>query len=287
MIIGHEKQLKFLKKCAESENLSHAFLFAGQEKLGKKKVALEWISLLFGEDVIEKQHPDLHFVEPINKEIQVSQIRNLIWSLSLKPYSAPLKVAIIDSAHSMNQESQTAILKTLEEPRGRTVIILISEEARRLFPTILSRVQTIKFFPVQKQEIKKYLIDKGVKEKEAEDTAEISQGKPGMAMDYLLNPVKKETFQKRIKELDKLINSNLAFRFEYAKSLSQNHEDLKESLDIWLNYFRNMLMKAVKQPNAHLNKLKKIINDIQRIKLLISTTNVNSRLALETLMIEL
>ena len=76
MIIGHQKQWELLKRTAKNDNFSHAYLFSGQEKLGKKTLALEWFySLLESEN---KYHPDLIFVEPNNREIQISQIRELI-----------------------------------------------------------------------------------------------------------------------------------------------------------------------------------------------------------------
>src|SRR4030042_5617712 len=126
MIIGHKKQWQYLLKSKETGRLSHAYLFCGQEKLGKKKVALEWISLLLGEDVFKNNHPDLTLIEPEGKEIQIGQIKQLIWNLSLKPYSAPFKVALIDRAHLMNEEAQASLLKTLEEPKGETILFLVS-----------------------------------------------------------------------------------------------------------------------------------------------------------------
>lgn len=286
-ILGHRKQWEVLKKSAETGKISHAYLFAGQDKLGKRKVALEWISLLFKKDIQKGQHPDLILIEPTEREIQIGQIRDLIWKLSLKPYSAPLKAAIINEAHSMNQEAQTCLLKTLEEPRGQTLLILISDRAQYLFPTILSRVQTLKFYPVKKEEIKNYLQKQGILEKEAEEISKVSLGKPGVAMDYISDPKKLANFQEKIKELNKISNSELVTRFQYAKNLSQNPQELKEILDIWLNYFREIMLSRIQQGGRDLARLKNILNRIQTTKFLISTTNVNPRLTLEILMLEL
>jgi len=291
MLIGHQKQWEFLKKSAEANRISQAYLFVGQEKLGKRKVALDWVSWLFNQDIQNGQHPDLVLISPENKEIQISQIRELIWKLSLKPYSAPFKAAIIDEAHSMNQEAQTAILKTLEDPKGKALLILISSESQYLFPTILSRVQIIKFFPVRKEEIKNYLKKEKKTEKEAEEISKFSLGRPGMAVDFVSFPKKFEKFQKRIKELDEISKSDLVIRFQYAKVLSQDPQDLRETLSIWLNYFRNILLFKISKPEKidqhYLVKLSNIIRNIQNISFLISTTNVNPRLALENLMLEI
>ena len=350
MIIGHQKQRNFLRKAAESKRFSHAYLFAGQEKLGKKTLALEWVSFLLGQSARqnfkegeesklsssaerseagderssatpfatarEGKHPDLIFITPEKKEIQISQIRDLIWRLSLKPCLAPLKTAIIDSAHLMNQEAQTSLLKTLEEPKGETLLILISDKAQYLFPTILSRVQIIKFNSVKKEEIKNYLLNQGISEKESEEISDIALGRPGVALDLISNKEKLANFSQRIRELNKISNSPFYFRFQYVKNLvKEDLENIKDTLDIWLNYSRSILLSRffpvkpkegealfacraskgseVEEESEALFaecstiKIKNIINHIQTTKLLLSNTNINTRLALERLMLEL
>ena len=290
MILGHQKQWHFLKKSLEMDKLSHVYLFYGQEKLGKKTFALEFVKLVNGDVALEKGHPDLILIEPEEQVIQISQIRELSRRLFLKPHSGPLKTAIIDRAHCLNQEAQNCFLKTLEEPKGRTLLILITEMPELLFPTILSRVQKIKFFPVKKNEIKDHLRKQGIENREAEEIAELSLGKPGLAIDFISDP---ETLknQKRItRELVKVSNKGLAFRFQYVKELVKE-ENLREILNIWLNYFRNLLIAKLNNGESSktysLSKLKNIIKLIQGTNFLISTTNVNQKLALEILMLEL
>jgi len=313
MIIGHKKQWAFLKKAAQSKKFSHAYLFCGQARLGKKKIALEWISLLFNKPVeeiaVEGFHPDLVFIEPQAKEIQIPQIRELIWKLSLKPSLAGLKVAVINDAHLMNEEAQSCLLKTLEEPRGNALLILITDKPQYLFPTILSRVQTVKFHQVPKEEIKNYLMKEGASGKEAEEIAEISSGKPGKALDIMSGKEKLEDLVKKMQELDKLSQSSLSSRFQYVKDLAENPENVQNTFEIWLNYFRNVILSRFASNEKFKNqasersegkkenetlfakysipKLKKIINLIQTTNTVISSTNVNSRLALETLMLEI
>jgi len=300
-IIGHQKQLNFLREAAESRSFSHAYLFAGQEKLGKRTLALELASLFLKQDIQAlSHHPDLIFIQSQKKEIQISQIRDLIWRLSLKPSLAPLKTAIIDNAHLMNQEAQTSLLKTLEEPKGETLLILISDQASYLFPTILSRVQIIKFNSVKKEEIKNYLASRGISEKEAEEISTLALGRPGVALDLISGKKKLANLNQRIKELNEISNSPFYFRFQYVKNLvKEDLGNIKDVLDIWLNYFRSALLSRFCSPGLSLwlpdknfekypiRKLKNIINHIQTTKLLLSNTNINTRLALERLMLEL
>lgn len=290
MIIGHQKQWKLLKRIAETGEFSHAFLFSGQDKIGKKKVALEWLSLIFGES-LQKGHPDLFLIEPEGKEIQIGQIRDLIWKLSLKPYSASIKAALINESHLMNQEAQTSLLKTLEEPRGQTLLILVSDSPEYLLPTIISRVQTVKFYPVEKEEIRAFLQKGKVSQKEAEEIVEVSSGKPGKTIDMLADSKKLAEFNQKIKEISRISDSSLAVKFQYAKNLSEDAREIKETLDIWLSYFRKILLSKIKDKKESgkysLVKLKSILNLIQETRFFISRTNVSARLALERLMLEL
>lgn len=315
MIIGHQKQWDFLKKTAETAEFSHAYLFSGLEKLGKKTLALKWVSFLFGQSVENlTNHPDLIFIKPLppdsdkftvdqddkssslpsfrkqgsvaKEEIRISQIKDLIWRLSLKPALAKIKAAIIDNAHLMNREAQTCLLKTLEEPRGETLLILISDKPQELFPTILSRVQIIKFYPVNNQEIKDYLKKQQIDEKDLEEISEIAWGRPGIAVDFVSNSQKINLFREKIKEIEKISKADLAFRFQYVKELSTDPQKTRETLDIWTSYFRKKLINATSSRQST-SELRKILNFLQKTNFLISTTNVNSRMALDALMIEI
>ncbi|TET84822.1 MAG: hypothetical protein E3J36_00395 [Candidatus Nealsonbacteria bacterium] len=290
MIIGHQKQWQFLKKSVELGKISHAYLFSGEERLGKKRIALEFVKLINGEN-FDLRHPDLTLIEPKGgAPIQIAQIRELIQKLSLKPYSAPFKVAIIDQAHLMTKEAQHSFLKTLEEPKGKTLLILITEAPKRLLATIPSRCEVIKFSPVKEVEIKSYLRE-NLSDKDWEEASKFCLGRPGEAVDFISDPQKLENRKKIIKELIKISNSGLAFRFQYAKDLSKN-SNLREILDIWLSYFRNILLSTINNQQSTINKysffkLKNILSQIQNTNFLLSSTNVNPRLALEILMLEL
>lgn len=280
MLIGHQKQLNYLKKMTESGKIPHALLFSGENKLGKKMIALGFISRLFGGNPL--LHPDFILIEPQAKQIQIGQIRDLAFRLSLKPIKAQLKATIIDESHSMTPEAQNCFLKTLEEPKGNTLLILITEKPHFLLPTIVSRCQSIKFYPVKNDEIGRYLKNQeGLSDREIEEILKISQGRPGRAVELASSKEKFEFYKKRIKELGKLFNSNLSSRFQCAEEISTK-ENLQEILEIWLNYFRNIFIKNCSSPDV--KHLENILQQIQRTIYLISTTNVNPRLALEILM---
>jgi len=309
MIVGHQKQWEILKKSAEAGKLPHAYLFCGDEKLGKKKVAFEFISFLFGENIQKTTHPDFIFIKPIEKEIQISQIRELTLKLSLKNFAAPLKAAILDQAHLMNFEAQSCLLKTLEEPKGETILILLTEHPKVLLPTIISRCQPIKFYPVRESEIESYLISKGISKELAKEISQLSLGRPGLALDFVSDPQKIENYRKAILDLVKIFNSDLFFRFQYAKNISQNSKSLPLAriLGVWLCYLRKVLISKINNrldesefsfqnlenseiknfKNFPLSRIKNFLESLEETIFLLTTKNINQRLALENLMLKL
>jgi DNA polymerase III subunit delta' len=291
-IIGHQKQWHNLQRMKEQQRIPHAMLFCGQEQLGKKTTAFEFLKLFFGENFAK--HPDFIYLEPEENEIQIAQIRDLNWKLSLKSFSGEKKAAIIDRAHLMNQEAQNCFLKTLEEPKGEAIIILVSEYPGMILPTIRSRIQKVKFFPVAKSEIEDYLKTKNFSESQIDLLSEISMGRPGLAIDFLSHPEKLIDFKKKIKELTTVLDSDLAKRFQYAKNISEE-DNLGQVLGIWLSYFRNVMLAklllqkkwVVLRKDYTFLQLKNILKSIQTTIFLSSTTNINKKLALELLLTDL
>jgi DNA polymerase-3 subunit delta' len=226
MLMSNEKKWQYLHRLVGTNKLPHAILVSGVS-------AAEFVARIFGQDVMQKIHPDFIFVEPEKKEIQISQIRDCIWRLSLRPWVSAFKVAIVEQAHLMNQEAQTALLKTLEEPKGQSLLILFTDYPDALFPTILSRVQRIKFFRAAKEKAKSF--------------AEIAE----------------------------LTKADLTARFQCVEKIYKSPE-LNEILEEWLHYFRKDLINN-----------KAILQKLQTTYYLISKTNINPRLALETLMLDL
>lgn len=308
MIIGHQTQWQFLKKSVQLGKISHAFLFYGPQKLGKKTLAFELAKLLNCQnpdfkkrpcqrcsvcrDIEKRILPDLIFISPTKKEIPIEQIRELNWRMALKPYSAPWKLVILDEAHCLGKSAQNCFLKTLEEPKGKSIFILITEYPARLLPTILSRIQKMRFSPVPFLEIENYLKEKKVAAETCQKIMRYCEGRPGMALDFLAEPSKLEKYEEKIKEIKKLCQADLNFRFQYAKDLSEKPlRELNQTFQIWLQHFHQLfLSKAGADQGPTLMsplRLKKILETIEKIQILINFTNTNTRLALENLMLQL
>jgi DNA polymerase-3 subunit delta' len=278
MILGHQRQINFLKKILDSGKIPHALLFSGQKGLGKKKIALEFISWIFKEPPLF--HPDFILIEPISQQIQIDQIRELNWRISLKPIKAKMKAAIINSAHLMTKEAQNCFLKTLEEPKGNALIILISEYPHLLLPTILSRCQKIKFFPVKRKEIENYLKEKGLKKEKINKILEISLGRPEVAIFLSENPEKIKEIENLERDLEKIPKTTISFRFQYLKKTLKRY-NLSEILEIWTVFFRKVFLSSFDKRSI------RILKEIQKINYLILIQNIDQRLALENLILKL
>jgi DNA polymerase III delta prime subunit len=234
----------------------------------------------------------------------------------------------------MNEEAQSCFLKTLEEPRGNSLLILVTNYPEMLFSTILSRVQKVKFFPVKEEEIENYLREKGYLLKDIEEIVHFSFGRPGQAIDFAQDLQKLKRYKEKIKELFKISNSDFNLRFQYAKDLSADPVSVKETLEIWLRFFRGLLINSISANPAIIKsfnnysvskleisrpqrdvvslrassfngslpvktdtsddgalgysaaKIKRIIENLQKINYWVSNTNTDARLALEILMLQ-
>lgn len=319
MLIGHQKQWNFLKKKFESDQLAHAYLFSGEEKIGKKTLAKEFVKLINCngadqkpcglckncKDIEKENYLDLLILnlKDDKQEIEISQAREALNFLSYKSYYGSFKVVIIDGAEAMNSEAQSCFLKTLEEPKGKTILILISSQPEILLNTISSRCQEIKFYSVNSKEIENHLIKMGAKEKVAHNLASFSSHKPGRAIDLFLNPQELEKEQKTLQELVKVVNSDLAEKFQYTKKISLESNNLKVILLILQKYLRHLLFLKTGAENLtqkdyfpettgnfknySVSKIKEVLKLLETINIQTSLTNASPKLALEILLMEM
>ncbi|HEB01388.1 MAG TPA: DNA polymerase III subunit delta' [Candidatus Portnoybacteria bacterium] len=325
-IIGHQKIREFLEKSLAKQKIAHAYLFAGPEHLGKMTVALEFVKSLqcqtqtakpcyqckSCQDIDQATHPDVSVIKPEIKEnekarqepeIRIDQIRDLERRLSLFPAQSPYKIAIIEQTERLTREAANAFLKTLEEPTGKAVLILISS-SNFLLPTIVSRCQIIKFLPVSSKEIENYCLKSKAAKEKAEEITRLSNGQPGLAVQILKNPEKLTARTEILNDLSRLIHSSQVQQYQYIEKLIKDISNLRSTLNSWLSWFRdlllinqgcqNLMVNISQKENLlkaaqryQLKQIEEIIKTIQRTIFLILKTKVNPKLALEVLILEL
>lgn len=306
-----------MKSAFLTGRLPQAFLFSGEESLGKKKVAFEFVKLLFCEhqDVSKKpcqkclacllveknQHPDFIFVVPETKSTLIDQIRNLQEMLRLKPSLSGLKAVVINDAHCLNVQAQNCFLKTLEEPQGKTIFILISSFSHQLLPTIRSRCETLKFYPVPDSELEGAELPEGAKllpnSKELSSFRAFTQGKPGLAIHYIRNPQLVALQAKAQEQVKVLFKKDVVDRLLFAKEFfEKNKENVFNETSFFLENMTLVLRATLRRKlnegsNANrigiFQRIKKAIELTQEAQYLLQTTNVNARLLLENLVLQI
>jgi DNA polymerase-3 subunit delta' len=166
-------QMRRLQEIIEQERMPHAILFSGPAGIGKGHLARCLVYRLlkrhsqcadFENLLLAASHPDVARISPVDdkKQISVDQIRALSARLSLTPQIANIKLAIIDPAESMTTAAANALLKTLEEPPGHTLLMLLSHNYGRLSQTIRSRCHHIPLALPGTHESAAWLQDQGV-----------------------------------------------------------------------------------------------------------------------------
>ncbi len=193
-IIGHELQLSYLSKTLERGTTAHAYIFAGPRGVGKTAIAEGFASALLGlsADYALSAHPDFMRVSrPVEeteggrkRDISIAAVRELTARLSLAALHGT-KVAIIDDADGMSTEAQNALLKTLEEPSGKAVIILITDDIEAILPTIRSRSVPLAFARVRSEAVEGALTARGTSPELAREICLRSLGRPGVALALL------------------------------------------------------------------------------------------------------
>lgn len=177
-IIGQQHIKEHFQSSVINKTISHAYIINGEKSSGKSMLAKAFAMAIMCEaggsepclqcesckKIINNCNPDvINLVRDKKKKtdsIGIDEIRQqVISSIYDRPYSGDHKVYIIDDADKMNIQAQNAILKTLEEPPSYAVLILITTNAARLLPTIISRCIVLNMRPVEDKVIRQYLRD--------------------------------------------------------------------------------------------------------------------------------
>ena len=196
-IVGHGRVLERLRRCLASGRVAHAYLFVGPAGLGKATVAQAFAAALAcseepGEGcgkcpscrrVASGTHPDIHVVEPEGLEVKIDQVRTLQGALAYKPSMAARAVALLPRAERLTLQAANALLKTLEEPPGETVMVLASPTASLLPATVVSRCERVSFAPLPTEELIDVLVERrGLSAEAAGLVAALSAGRVGLAL---------------------------------------------------------------------------------------------------------
>jgi DNA polymerase-3 subunit delta' len=237
MLLGHDGIVDRFRRALERGRLASTFLFVGPPGVGKRTFALHLAQSLLCEraaaerlapcgecpschQVQSGNHPDVDVVsKPADKaflplELLIGDAEHrmrsgLCYNIALRPYSGRRKIAIIDDADYLNKEGANCLLKTLEEPPPKSLLILIGTSEQRQLPTIRSRCQIVRFAPLSEDHVTRLLLEQDLCADRplAEQAARLSGG----------------SLQRAALWCDESI---VSFRRELFEMLAQSHEPL-------------------------------------------------------------
>ncbi len=260
-MIGQEWAAELLAQHVARGEMRHAYLFCGPPGVGRRTLALRFAKALnctqppqpgqpcgacrTCEQIERMQHADLSVVQVLEdaSSIKVEQIRDLQHSLSLSPYSARYRVALLLNFEQATQNAQNALLKTLEEAPERAILLVTAGSPENLLPTIVSRCEVMRLRPLSVEALQSALEkDQAVSPDQARLAAHLSGGRPGYALQYLRDSALQEHRKKWLDELVNLLNSRRLQRFQTAEVISKDKDKLRQVLLIWLSFWRDLML---------------------------------------------
>ncbi|MEW5807583.1 MAG: hypothetical protein AB1756_09600 [Acidobacteriota bacterium] len=327
-IAGNRKVIELLEKGVRGDALFPSLIFYGKEGVGKKLTAMtmaKGFNCESGIDVpcnrcrtcrtIDSLNcPDVQLILPEfydsrvedekkSRSLKIDQIRNLIDNIHFRPYSSRKKVYVIDHAETLTEESSNALLKTLEEPPGYAVIILLTTAYHSLLPTIRSRCWGLAFNPIPSREIEDFLIrKKGFEQSKARKLSILSEGSLGKALQEDL-----EDFIGRSEKLMALVEEasqgKLAGAMRWGDEMQKDVEKFQRDLNILSSLFRDIIVlreakdrsflinenlteRLMQQQDRLAEKALSLLEIIEEVKESLNL-NINKKIAAERILFEL
>lgn len=255
---GQQRVVDALTRSLRGNRVAHAYLFEGPAGCGRRTMALALIRTLFCTRPVNGEacgecgscrklsgggHPDLQLLSPLpdKQDISIDQIRELQHMLALRPFEAPRKACLIEPAERMNVKSANALLKTLEEPPGHAVIILLTSQADLLLPTIRSRCQHLRFGRLQDTVIADLLMQQGMSREAAELLAPLAEGSMERAL--VLDVDSDETQRRELLScLSKADSRSVATVFDTAEMLAGSRDETLHLIDRLIGLIRDLLL---------------------------------------------
>ncbi len=257
-VVGHHWAVSRLSRAVEDGRLGHAYLITGPARVGKTTLAraLAMAINCTGQPrpcgrcracvrIASDTHVDVRVVSPEGDRLKIDQVRELQRELSLSPVEARMRVAILDDFDRATGEAMNALLKTLEEPASSVVLIVIAPEAELLLPTIVSRCQVVALRPLTIGQVRAALIERwGVEASRADLLAHLSGGRLGWAVTAAQDGSMLEKRAARLDELQRLLSASRVERFAYAEALARNADAVRQAIDTWRTWWRDVMLTA-------------------------------------------
>jgi DNA polymerase III subunit delta' len=223
-VLGNETSLRLLGRALETGEVSQAYLFYGPPGVGKRMAAQRFgAALVAGGDVaaegraLRGLHPDLTEIVPQGAFTTIGQVREIVRLAASRPFEGARRVFIL-SADTLNVQAANALLKTLEEPEGETVFVLLTTSREGVLPTILSRAQILRFNPVPTNVVAEFLKERGAAQPGL--AAQLGRGSLGLSLRYAEDP-----------EFGRLREAVFSAGFALTEDFQERHEAVRKIVD--------------------------------------------------------
>ncbi len=271
-ILGQERVLAYLKTARQVGRLAHAYLFLGPEGVGKAATARALAAVL---NCVKPQedgdacgtcpsclrmaagtHPNFLLIAPTSEghqpQIKIEQIREFRRLTGYPPLDEGWRVALIKPAEAMNDAAANSLLKTLEEPPPRNLLVLTAGVEADLFPTVVSRCQKLAFAPLPSALIAQELQRRrGLTQAQASLLAGLSGGSLGRALTLDLEELLHQRRQV-LSDLEQLGQGGTGAVLEWAGRLAKSRPDLDNFLLLAQLWYRDLLLHYFQAPGAML-----------------------------------
>jgi DNA polymerase-3 subunit delta' len=316
-VVGHEWAVELLERSLANGRVAHAYLLMGLPQIGKTTLALNFAQALhcLGEGkpcgqcrsclkIAHGNHPDVRIIEAVNGTIKIDQIRSMQREVTLSPHEGLWKVYIIRQMERATTEAANCLLKTLEEPPAQVILILTASDMDQLLPTIISRCQVLNLRPPSVLLVQKALEGRwGVDPERARLLARLSGGRLGWAVRASEGEAILRKRERRLDEMMELMGQGRVERLRYAQHLSRSPNGLRDVLDLWLSWWRDLLLikggsatevtnvdrEATLRAQVRGYSLTQVRDFIEALRTAVWQLehNANTRLTLEVLMLSL
>ncbi|NLN60441.1 MAG: DNA polymerase III subunit delta' [Deltaproteobacteria bacterium] len=257
-IHGHERQVRFLLMTLERKRMPHAYLFSGMTGVGKRSVALELAKVINCADkaspadacdrcpsclkMTQGNHPDFVSIEPEGQFVRIESIRSMQNQMQFAPLEGPYRIVVVNDADKMHITSANALLKTLEEPPPRNLLVLITANPNGLPRTILSRCQRIHFPPLGREVIASHFVKQhGSTDADASMIAGTSGGNLARAIEMVQEDFK-SLRDRTMEDLTAIHDKNMMKMLTFTNNFGKDRTDIVRKLDIIQSCYRDALV---------------------------------------------
>ncbi len=317
-VTGHTWAINHIARSLNYDRVRHAYLITGPAGIGKTTFARAFaqaVNCLNDENrpcgvcractlIARDSHADVQIIQSAGNTLKIEQIREMQHALSLRPVEARNRVVILRRFHDASPQAMDALLKTLEEPAPYVILLLTADASDSLLATIRSRCQPINLRPLPAATIRQALEkDHHVEPERAALLAQLSAGRVGWAIRAAADESLLSERNELLDMLEQAISQPRVGRFVLADALSKDKPTLLTALDLCQSYWRDVLLMIHSTTTPITNRdrrhsLQQLavgvkVEDAQRAIAAIRRTaqyidqNVNARLAVEVLMLDL